>query len=57
MIGRSGFPLWAKLSYNCDRRSNSCFKIFSSFQKVNGQLFRTASIAAYEQYLTDIFGK
>jgi hypothetical protein len=35
MIGRSGFPLWAKLSYNCDRRSTSCFKIFSSFQKVN----------------------
>jgi hypothetical protein len=35
MIGRMGFLWRAKLSFNSDRRSISCFKIFSSFPKVN----------------------
>jgi hypothetical protein len=35
VIGRSGFLWRAKLSFHCDCHSTSCFKIFSSFQKVN----------------------
>jgi hypothetical protein len=51
MIRRSGISWWAKLSFNCDRRSTSYFKLFASFQKVNSFGMKMAGLIQKKIFL------